>query len=561
MKSNPTSVSYITNSTYFLLFALLGLVYLAGLFVPLMDNDSAHHAGIALRMYLHDDYVNLIDKGKDYLDKPHLLFWLSAFSYSIFGVSTFAFKIPSLLFSILGIYSTYKLGKLLYNKDTGKLAALILASAFAFVLANNDVRMDAILTASVIFATWQLAEVCRGAKLSNVFLGALGLALGFATKGLIGVAVPAIAILIHLLYQRNWKALFNPQWLLTVLFFAILISPVLYCYYLQYDLHPEKIVRGRNNISGIRFILWSQNFERLQGESFSKESNNDYFFFVHTFLWAFLPWSLLSIAAIGKNIRNLFKTPRTTEILTLGSILLLLCLFSISKFKLPHYLNVLFPLFAILTAAYLSDKNTATEKPKTALTIQGVVAIILLLIGLLINLYLFPVRTFWPVLVCAGILIAGVYAWLQNTHVTCRAVILSVTAAAALYFMLNSNFYPQLLTYQAGNEFAHRIKNANIADKDIFYFETGEPSFSFDFYRAYQHENIDLAQLLARKRNKTNTWIFTDEKGKEALKNAGFQAIKFYKQKDYRITQLKPAFLRPDTRAMSCENLYLVELF
>ena len=144
---------FLSSSIYKFLFALLGLVYIIGLFVPLMDNDSAHHADIALHMYLTGDYVSLVDHAGDYLDKPHLHFWLSAFSYKVFGVTTFAYKLPSFLFTILGTYSTYRLGKSLYDNEVGKLAALIIASSFAYILANNDVRMDAMLTAAVAFST------------------------------------------------------------------------------------------------------------------------------------------------------------------------------------------------------------------------------------------------------------------------------------------------------------------------------------------------------------------------------------------------------------------------
>src|SRR5439155_2858418 len=134
------------------LFLLLGLVYSIGLFVPLMDNDAAHHASIALHMYRTGDYVDLIDNGKEYLDKPHLHFWLAAFSYHLFGVTSFAYKFPSFLFTLLGTFSTFRLGRSLYNSEVGRLAALIVASAFAYVLSNNDVRMDAILTAAIIFS-------------------------------------------------------------------------------------------------------------------------------------------------------------------------------------------------------------------------------------------------------------------------------------------------------------------------------------------------------------------------------------------------------------------------
>ena len=197
---------FLSRSVYLFLFSLLGLVYIIGLFVPLMDNDSAHHANIALHMYLTGNYINLIDHGKDYLDKPHLHFWLAALSYHLFGVTTFAYKFPSFLFTILGTYSTYRLGKSLYNNEVGKLAALITASAFAYILANNDVRMDAILTSCIVFATWQLVDWVKNKKLINALGGALGLALGFCTKGHIAVVVPAISTLFGAQFSRATRS-------------------------------------------------------------------------------------------------------------------------------------------------------------------------------------------------------------------------------------------------------------------------------------------------------------------------------------------------------------------
>ena len=152
------SQPFLPRQLYIILFSLLGLIYFIGLFVPLMDNDSAHHATIALHMHLTGDYASLVDQKGDYLDKPHLLFWLAAFSYKLFGVTAFAYKLPSFLFIILGIYSTYRLGRTLYTEETGKLSALLLATAFAFIVSVSDVRMEAILTSCIAFATWQLAE-------------------------------------------------------------------------------------------------------------------------------------------------------------------------------------------------------------------------------------------------------------------------------------------------------------------------------------------------------------------------------------------------------------------
>src|SRR5688572_6267182 len=168
------------NFIKFILIAILAIAYIGGLFVPIMNNNAAHHGNIALHMYLTGDYINLIDRGMDYLDKPHLLFWLAALSYKVFGVSSFSYKLFSFLFVLVGIYATFRLGKILFEKKTAQYAALMLCSAFAFVLSVNDVRMDAMVVSCIAFATWQLFEYFFVEKKSAIYLAAMGLALGFA---------------------------------------------------------------------------------------------------------------------------------------------------------------------------------------------------------------------------------------------------------------------------------------------------------------------------------------------------------------------------------------------
>ena len=148
-----------------------------------MDNDSGHHADIALRMYLTGDYVTLYDHRGDYIDKPHFLFWTSALSYHVFGVTSFAYRFPSFLFTILGTYSIFRLAKELYDHETGKLAALVAASSFCYILANNDVRMDAILTAAIAFATWQLVAYIHHRKFIFFAWRRIGISNWFLHKG------------------------------------------------------------------------------------------------------------------------------------------------------------------------------------------------------------------------------------------------------------------------------------------------------------------------------------------------------------------------------------------
>ena len=80
--------------------------------------------------------------------------------------------------------------------------------------------MDAVLTACVAFATWQGVEFIRHQKITNAFGLAVGLALGFDTKGHIAVFTPLMGLLFYIIYLRNWKIFLNWKWLIVLAGFA-----------------------------------------------------------------------------------------------------------------------------------------------------------------------------------------------------------------------------------------------------------------------------------------------------------------------------------------------------
>ena len=543
---------FLSRNNYLFLFSLLGLVYLIGLFVPLMDADSAHHANIALRMYLTGDYVSLVDHAGDYLDKPHLHFWLCAFSYKIFGVTGFAYKLPSFLFSILGVYSTYRLGKALYDKEVGKLAALIIASSFAFVLSNNDVRMDAILTSSIAFATWQLVEFIQHKKLLHITGAALGLALGFCTKGHIAVFVPAVAALFYILYRKEWKLFHNWKWLLLLVLFGLLVSPVIYCYYLQYNLHPEKMVRGKDHINGVKFILFNQSIERFSGQM-GNDGKHDYFFFFHSFLWAFAPWSIIAYLAIAGRIKNFF--PRREEWLTTGVFITVLLVVSFSGFKLPHYLNIVFPTSSVLVAAFIARKKDNLKWVKTFYSIQFVIVSLLLLLVGIINTWAFPVKSSW-VIVGVVLLLAVVFYFMKSQTYgrLQKAVAISVAVMVFSFFLLNSNFYPLLLNYQGGNKLA-AISRGKI-NPDAVYFWKNTYSSSFNFYTKTLRKPFADSVLQQGKK----IWLVYDIKDEGEILQAGYKIGQVFSALDYEITKLDIKFVNPLKREKQCTRMMLSEI-
>jgi 4-amino-4-deoxy-L-arabinose transferase-like glycosyltransferase len=539
----------LSKNTYPLLFVLLGVIYIIGLFVPLMDNDSAHHANIALRMYLTGDYVNLIDNGKDYLDKPHLHFWLCAFSYKIFGVTTFAYKLPSFLFSIGGVCSVYRLGKILFNAETGKLSALIIASSFSFILANNDVRMDAILTASVAFASWQGIAFIENKKVINAIGLSLGLALGFSTKGHIAVFTPAIGLFFYILFKKDWKLFFNWKWIVVLISFAVFISPVVYCYYLQYNLHPEKIVNEKDNINGVKFILLDQSFDRFTG-GMGSDAKNDYFFFLHSFFWAFAPWSFICYWALVERIKNIFK--RKSEWFSVYTILIMAVVVSVSGFKLPHYLNIVFPAASVLVASWLMLNKL---REKIIFRVQVVVITALLLLCTVINFWLFPLENYFliPVII---LLLAAVFHFLRTTGIPFipKAIYISIFSIFLFFFLFNSNYFPQLLSYQAGKELAEE-KEKITGDSDIYFWKDNYSS-SFNFYTSSLRKQFDSLSLY----NKKSIWLLFTEKDREDILRSGYRIVKQVESKDYEITTFNLRFYIPSTREASLTKMVLAEI-
>jgi 4-amino-4-deoxy-L-arabinose transferase-like glycosyltransferase len=89
-----TSLSAKEKKFIIIAYLLLAAVYIAGLFIRLMNNDAGEYALVAMNMAQKNDFINIVRKGEDYLDKPHLLFWLSALSFKIFGINGIAYKLP-----------------------------------------------------------------------------------------------------------------------------------------------------------------------------------------------------------------------------------------------------------------------------------------------------------------------------------------------------------------------------------------------------------------------------------------------------------------------------------
>jgi 4-amino-4-deoxy-L-arabinose transferase-like glycosyltransferase len=531
------------------------------MFVKLFENDSAQFAVMAMRMVQENDFLSLFKGPEEYLDKPHMHYWLAALSYKIFGIHDWAYRIPGILATLLGAYSCYGLGKLLYNIEIGKLAALIFMTAQTIVLATIDVRTDAVLTGFTILAIWQLTAYIETKSVKHIAIGALAAGIAFSTKGQIALLVIGFPLLCHLAYTRKWQRFLSWKVIVALLIFALAIIPMLYAYYHQFDLHPEKIIRGKGNRTGLFFIFWEQSFERMSGTGMGKNSS-DYFFFFHTFLWVFLPWTILGIFAYVSRlkfiVKSKFKFDSKYEFLTIGGITLIFIVISFAQFKLPHYLNITMPLFAVLTASYLYNIYTS-EKAKTIKFLLGAQYFILSLVFIatvFICFYVFKFESIFSFILFGLLFAFAIFFCMKREDYYYRIISISVCSALGLNAVLNMHFYPSLLEYQAGSSMAETVAKNNVP-VDAIYKVSTHHTWALDFYNKKPLEITSIEELS----NKNDVWVYVDDSQLQELQQKGFDWDIQYTEDQFRITRLQAKFLDPSTRKKVLNKRHLIHIY
>ena len=408
----------------------------------------------------------------------------------------------------------------------------------------------------------QLIVYTDKARFINLLLGALGVAIAFATKGWLGPVVVFIAVFFHVLLNKRWTILARPATWLFIPMFFVFISPVLYGYYLQYDLHPEKMIRGRDHISGVKFILWEQLFERYKG--FDKKRYSDPFFLYHTFMWAFLPWCIAGYIALFYWLRRMFwlkkwKHPVNFTALAFAFILVTL---SFSKFKMPHYLIMLFPLTTIFTAPYLRHVLSFRRGIKLFFPIQAFLVIVMIILAGALNYYFFKPAN-WIAGMMGPLLLAGIIGLWKNKRSDKGIKIIYISAAASILFnfMLNYNFFPQLLKYQGGNEMVKLMKEKSmiIPDEDIILLDPN--AHSFDFYKAYNHVLLPLEDFDKNYPALKDKYFFLSRADQNALQQQGYKVVPVISQADYNIAKVSLKFLNPAGREKRLDTLMLAKIY
>ncbi len=526
------------------------------MFLP-FTGDAGKYAAISKNIYQQGEFFDLNIHGSAYTQKPPMLMWLSAAGYFVFGqVNNFTTRFFPILFSILLIFSTYKLSKLYYTKLIARHAALFIGISQIYFLYNTDLHTDVILATCTTTAIWQLAVFCEKQKAGNLLVGFAFIAIAMLTKGPIGAAVPAFAVGAHILIKRKYKLLFNPAWLAGITFTLILIAPYLYKLY------------STQGIEGLEFYFWTNNFDRMNGSY--RGGNSDIFYYLYNLLVFTLPWAVFYAGGIIRIIASFFrkgKKKENIEYFSSGGAVFLILILSVSSMKSPNYFYPAIPLLAIVAAHYfqhIADWHINLFKRLAGLQLAQ--NIIIWLVIALVCIYIFPCKNYLIMSILIFFAVLFVFIHIKKSNIHDKIIISSLASIIALNFLLNTHVMPQLFDYQASLD-AAKIFNTR-ADHDDVFFTYRYSQFEMFFYAKNDgfkiidegsHEEkltITLDQALQT----PGAWFLADEWSHYQIAKSNVKIVEEYVFDHYYLTDIRYKFLNPKTREQTLKKMFLVKI-
>jgi 4-amino-4-deoxy-L-arabinose transferase-like glycosyltransferase len=323
----------------------VGLMYLLGLgAAPFLDPPEGLHAVIAQTIRTSGDWITLHVDGVRYFDKPPLLYWLMAASFSLAGPTEAAARVwPAL--SAVGVAAvTGRIGMILGGPRVGLLSGLFVAANMGIFVFGREVKPDLTFILFIVLAYAGFIVAYRGGGRWGLALFYASLGLAALTKDVLGAVGPLVVVALFLWLTRERPyGTWAPWWGIALLlgvalpwYLAVELRADGFLWYTLVDNHLLNFTRQRV------FPDEDVPLGALQ--------------FLGVTLLAFMPWVLATPWAFRRTLRPPWPDADARLWALLGLwVILVVGFFTVSPFKLPHYGLPAFPALAVLAARTWDD--------------------------------------------------------------------------------------------------------------------------------------------------------------------------------------------------------------
>ncbi len=316
--------------------------------LPLVDRDEPRFAYATQEMLDRADYFVPTFNGAWRFDKPPLVYWWMRGHYLLWGFNNFTARAPAVEAAIICAFLIFGFASRLYNRAVGFWSAFAFLTTLQIFLHGRLCVADMPMMVFILAAQWAAWELLQKPSWGAALAFWLSLALGFATKWLVPLAVTGLGLALTFVFARRWpwSAIKNFKPLTGLALFAVV--------FLAWGLPAWNQTSGEF----FRVGLGEHVFERGVS-AFNARSYNPVFYLLSAFVsllpyLAFVPAALL---ALRKNFDDRAKY-------LLSFVLGVYLLFSLAQTQLPHYVLPAFPSLLILTVAYTGLREPSARGAK-----------------------------------------------------------------------------------------------------------------------------------------------------------------------------------------------------
>jgi 4-amino-4-deoxy-L-arabinose transferase-like glycosyltransferase len=327
-----------TDRNCLLLLLFLGLLLFAtdlgshDLWAP----DEPDIGEVVREIHLTGSWEVLRDNQQLYFEKPPLYPWLAAIVSLPAGRPTeLALRLPSSLAALVGLVVIFFLGRGLFGRRTGGLAAVIAATTYGYYMEARWAHPDMLWTLWLMLSCLAFHRAYRAGgdvPWMAVFYFSIGLA--NLTKGPHGLLIPLLAVLVFLASSRD----------------LAFIKRMGLAWGLPLSLVPVAFWVAAYRSTGEPFPLEAL-LQRLAHRFTSGEHHAQPFYHVLISLpLEFFPWIVLLPAALLQTFPRPGARPDRDNAYVYSWIVVVFMVFAVSVEKRGVYLLPLLPLLALLVA-------------------------------------------------------------------------------------------------------------------------------------------------------------------------------------------------------------------
>lgn len=455
---------------------MIGLIILALLvgfwgigYHPILDVNEGLYAEVAREMLTLHQYAIPHLNYVPYIEKPPLLYWLTALSFKLFGISSWsAHLVPSL--SLLGTTAAiYCFGTQLNEKKGDKkngkqdawLAAVIFLTGFGIILIARTILFDMLLTflfstAAFLFYLWHIKQAKCYLRAAYVLL-----ALAVLCKGFLAVVLAPVIVFLFMLWEKqSWqdmKKLFDWPGLLLFILIAL----------------PWHIIAAFKLPGFTWHYVINEQLNRFTNNRFPHDYHTGPFYFYLPRILAYLfPWGLLTPIFF---VKRFWHWDSLTKFL-LTWFLVTLFFFSIAGDKGDYYMIIGMPPLVLLFARQINNMiKQGFRWPKVICVI-------------------FP-------LLCVPLMIFFVYGRARlNSHFSQRQLaqyVLTHDAKHPVYFYRDYEQISSLLFY-----LQHRVPIIDSHSQDLYFGKTTAAAKGWFINNAQFKQAASLQPVYVAVRNK-----------------------------------------------------------